>query len=137
MSVYLVASFAGSCMCTSEFALQTDWRCSIGDTGIQLFETPQCYRAFLKRKSDMTPNTLTCDVDSHVHCLPAVFLCLNSDSELQRLLAFLVHLGWGGGVFLTMLKLPVLVEIDYHHSSNSQQPCTNASWRSQKLVKFP
>ena len=61
-------------LCTSHFALQTDWRCSIGDTGIQLFETPQCYQGFFKRKPDMTPKKLICDLDSQVHCLPAVFL---------------------------------------------------------------
>ena len=61
-------------LCKSHFALQTDWRCSIGDTGIQLFETTKCYQDFVKRKPDMTPMKLICDLDSQVHCLPAVFL---------------------------------------------------------------
>ena len=48
-------------------------------------------------------------------------------SEHQKLLAC-----WGSlrfRVFLTML--PILVEIEYHQSSNSQQPRKNAFSRSQ------
>ena len=58
------------------------------------------------------------------HCSP--------NSEHQSLLG---SLGLGG-IVLTMLRLPVLVGIDYHRSSSSQQPCTSATWKSQKHEKF-
>ena len=72
MSIYQVASFAGSCA-------QVSLLCKlIGGAQSETLEF-NCWRPLnvtrlLKRKSNMTPKTLTCDLDSHVRCLPAVFL---------------------------------------------------------------
>ena len=46
-------------LCTNDFTLQTDWKCSVGDTRIQLFEPP-LLPGFFKRKSNMSD---TKDID--------------------------------------------------------------------------
>ena len=61
-------------LCTSDFALQTVRGAQAEILEFKCLKPPIVTRMFLKRKADMSPKTLTCDLDSQVHCLPAVFL---------------------------------------------------------------